>query len=155
MNSQIVIRGCNNSITLKEDGLIRGADILLSEDGNSVICKRGFNAGLRFVIQCLEGKKIVIDEDCMFSTDCEIWTSDAHSILDDKGNRINKAQDVTVGKHVWFGKHVVVMKGTEIPDGCMIGHSSLCTKGQYEANCVYVGNPARKVKEKITWEEPR
>lgn len=45
---------------------------------------------------------ITIGDDCMFSAQTIVRTSDAHSILAD-GKRINPGKNVVIGDHVWVG----------------------------------------------------
>ena len=139
---------------MDEVGVIRKAHILISGDNNSVMIGKRFNSGPGFRILCLEGKEVEIGNDCMFSTNCELRTSDDHSIFCGE-ERINPARNTLVGDNVWFGENVVCLKGAEIADGDVIGHSSICTKGIYEKNSIYVGSPARKIRNNITWEIER
>lgn len=52
---------------------------------------------------------------------------------------------VTLGKHVIVGAGSVVMPGVAIAEGCSVGAMSLVNKST-EAWGVYVGSPARKIK---------
>lgn len=103
-------------------------------------------------IASTEAKSIIIGDDCMFSDDIEIRNGDSHAILNFQHKRINEAKSVIIGNHVWLGAHVRVMKGSEIPDGCMIGNSSLAS-GKYDIkNALYAGLPAKLIKEHIIWD---
>lgn len=102
-----------------------------------------------------EGHKILIQEDCMFSEDIEIRNGDSHAILNNEGDRINNARDVTIGKHVWLGAHVRVMKGVKIADNCVVANSSVVTSSLNTNNSIYGGNPARLLKENIRWTRNR
>lgn len=96
-------------------------------------------------------RKIIIGKDCMFSSLIECRTGDSHSIIE-KGTkkRINYAEDIVVGNHVWIGKHSIILKGVTIGDNSIIGTSSLVTKN-VPNNCVAVGVPAKVVKENVDW----
>lgn len=53
---------------------------------------------------------------------------------------------ITIGADVWIGAHVTILRGSVIPDGCVIGACSLVTRHHtLEPYCVYVGNPLRKI----------
>jgi acetyltransferase-like isoleucine patch superfamily enzyme len=101
------------------------------------------------------GAMIGIGRDCMFSRDIDLRTSDSHSILDlATGARINKAEDIGVGDHVWLGAGVTVMKGVRIGDDAVVGMRSIVT-ADIPAHCVAVGSPARVVRRDTTWKRVR
>ena len=99
-----------------------------------------------------EGKAIVLDEDCMVSNGTIFRNSDSHSLLDLKGNRLNNAKDIYIGKHCWIGLRSLILKGTVIPKNTTIGAGSLCNKTYIEENTVIAGNPAKVVKTNVTWD---
>lgn len=53
---------------------------------------------------------------------------------------------IRVGKGVWIGANSVILPGVEIEDGCIIAAGSVVTKN-CEANSLYGGNPAKKIKD--------
>lgn len=50
-----------------------------------------------------------------------------------------------IGSNVWIGENAVILPGTKIGDGCVIGANSV-VKGEIPPNCIAVGTPARIVK---------
>ena len=54
-----------------------------------------------------------------------------------------------IGNNVWIGENVVILAGTLIGDGCIIGANSVL-KGKYGKNEIIVGAPAKAVKK---WDE--
>lgn len=54
-------------------------------------------------------------------------------------------QKVKIHNNVWLGANVVVLPGSVIKSGCIIGAGSI-VRGILEENSVYVGNPIRKIK---------
>ncbi len=53
----------------------------------------------------------------------------------------------SLGNEVLIGIGAIVLNGAVIPDGCLIGAGSLVAEGKVlEANSLYVGVPARKVR---------
>lgn len=105
-------------------------------------------------ITCAEHTNIFIGEDCMFATNNQIRTDDAHGIYDVKtGKRLNNSKDVYIGKHVWLGFNTVVLGGAFIGDGSVVGMNSLVKK-KFPNNCVIAGNPAKLIKKDIFWERP-
>lgn len=99
-----------------------------------------------------EGTSILIGDNNMFSHSLLVRTSDSHSILDEKGNRINCAQDIIIGNHVWIGLQVLILKGVVISDNCIVGARSIVTsKSPHNNNCIILGAPAKIVKEGVSW----
>jgi acetyltransferase-like isoleucine patch superfamily enzyme len=104
----------------------------------------------------LEGKNITIGSNCMISYDVAVRTSDAHSVVSaDSLKRINPAQDVVIGNHVWLAAHTLIQKGAKIGDGCIVGARSVVTKVFDEPNCVLAGVPAKVLKTNTTWDRAR
>ena len=58
------------------------------------------------------------------------------------------AKAITIGDGCWIGANVTVLPGVHIAKGCIIGACSVVTKDT-EANGLYVGNPARKIKRRL------
>lgn len=107
-------------------------------------------------IASTEGENIFIGDDCMFSNDVEIRNGDSHPILDkETGKRTNNAASVTIGNHVWITAHVRILKGAVIPDGSIIGNSSVLSGKFKDNNSIYAGMPAKQVKTNIMWERDR
>ena len=51
-----------------------------------------------------------------------------------------------IGNNVWIGENVVILPGSYIGDGCIVGANSVIS-GSYEENCIIAGCPG-KVKKK-------
>jgi acetyltransferase-like isoleucine patch superfamily enzyme len=97
------------------------------------------------------GLVISIGEDCMFSKNIAITTTDSHSIIDkSSGRRINKPANVTIGDHVWLGVGCHILKGVSIGNNSIIGAGSVVTKSVPEYS-IAAGNPVRNVKSNISW----
>jgi len=95
--------------------------------------------------------QMLIGSECMIAHDIEIRTGDSHSILDVKtGQRINKAKDVFIEDHVWVGAYAKILKGVHIHKGSVIALGAIVTKKVAE-NSVVAGNPAKLVKNGVSW----
>ena len=57
---------------------------------------------------------------------------------------------VSIGNNVWICTRAVVLKGSEIPNGCIVGANALITKKFDVENVIIAGNPASIKKEHIT-----
>ena len=103
-------------------------------------------------LSAIEGTEIRIGNDCLFSSDIDIRNGDSHSLVrNGTRERINPSEPVVIGDHVWVGKGVTILKGTIVPDNCVVGAASLLCKPYKTANCVLAGVPAKEVKQDINW----
>lgn len=96
---------------------------------------------------------VQIGSDCLISWDVLIMDTDFHSLYDKQGNRINQPKPVIIGNHVWIGCRCLLLKGTVIPNACVIAANSLVNGVLDVEGVVYAGNPARPVKEGVTWNQ--
>lgn len=99
--------------------------------------------------------KIIFGKNCLLSWDILVMDTDFHKIKDELGSIINEPQPITIGNDVWVGCRCLILKGTDIPNGCVIGAGSLVNKLLKNEHSVYVGNPIKCSKENILWEKER
>ena len=57
-----------------------------------------------------------------------------------------KGRGITIGHNNWFGAKSTVLDGADIRSGCVFGSASLALAGVYDDDAIYVGVPARKIK---------
>jgi len=101
------------------------------------------------------GSKVSIGEECMFANDIDLRCGDSHSILDAaSGERINFAEDIAIGRHVWVASHVIILKGVSIGADSVVAAGSIVTKS-CEPGSLLAGNPAKALKTGITWKRER
>ncbi len=153
----VYIRGNNNKIKIGEKcRFVKGGSLWIEDNG----CEIDVGDLTSFISAHLavteSGSKISIGRDCMFAYDIDVRTGDSHSIIDvDSGKRINHAADVRIGNHVWVASHVMILKGVNILDDCIIGAGSVVARSVDQKNVIYAGNPARVVKKNISWSRER
>jgi len=63
----------------------------------------------------------------------------------DEINYLEKKNSITIDNDVWIGRNVMILPGTRISAGCVIGARTIITK-DLEPYGVYVGSPARCIK---------
>jgi len=101
------------------------------------------------------GSKLVIGEECMLANDIDVRTGDSHSILEvSTGRRLNFAEDVSIGRHVWVASHVVILKGVSIGADSVVAAGSIVTQS-CPPGSLLAGNPARVIKSGISWNRER
>ncbi len=154
--TQFFISGNNNLITLGSDCSAYNTEFHIEQNGNEIRIGNGvtFHGRDSYPIHLAldEGSKIIIDEDCMFSNNIQMRSTDSHSIVDLHGNRLNPAKDIVIGKHCWLGLSCILLKGTEIAPHTVVAAGSVCSKNYSESNCIVAGNPAKVVKKEVDWD---
>lgn len=150
IKAEIVINGNNNRVLLDEGCEFTGR-ILVKGDNQTVSLGRHTTTAGVYIL-CSEGCNVIIGDYCMFSRKIEIRTTDAHSVIDRKtGNRVNGAQSIAIGNHVWVGVGAIINKGSAIADDCIVGALSFVNKQFLEESVVIAGTPAKVVKRDISW----
>jgi acetyltransferase-like isoleucine patch superfamily enzyme len=117
---------------------------------DTLVTGRGFCAwGIRVWVQ--GGTVCTIGDECLFSENIQIRTTDHHSIIDlQTAAQTNKPADVTVGRHVWIGANCIITKGTRIGEGAIIAPAALVS-GQVPRTQLWGGVPARMIRDNVSW----
>ena len=153
-NTSITTSGADCCVVIC-GGRIYGTKLVLEDDKSSIRIGRHFYMGSGHIAST-EGQAIIIGDNCMFSNDIEIRNGDSHSIIDMKnGIRTNDAKSVVIGNHVWLTAHTRVLKGSLIPDSCIIGNSAIVSGRLEKSHAIYGGHPLQVLKENITWNRDR
>lgn len=105
-----------------------------------------------------QGKKIIIGKDCMFSSYVTLFAGDGHTIMDVNEKRpLNLFNEfghpknaLVLGNHVWVGYRSLIMAGTNVGDGSIIG-AQTTLKGKYPNNTSIAGSPARELRRDVAW----
>lgn len=105
-------------------------------------------------INTAEETDVIIGDDCMIASNTILRTHDSHPIFDIITQaRINVAESIIIGAHVWLGDQVIVLGGARIGEGSIIGIRGLVT-GTIPNNSIAAGSPARVIRTNIAWERP-
>lgn len=98
------------------------------------------------------GSQISIGDNCLFSYDLIIRTSDTHTIYDNKTREVlNRSENITIGNHVWIAARALILKGAEISDNSVVAAGAIVTKKFSEPNCLIAGIPAKIKRREINW----
>jgi acetyltransferase-like isoleucine patch superfamily enzyme len=131
------------------------ADLAFEDTGCTITIGAGTTIEGGHLAAVEPGSSVTLGDDCMLSDGIDIRTSDSHAIFDAaSGRRLNPPADVCLGRHVWLGTHVAVLKGVTIGDGTVIGARSVVT-GDVPAGCIAAGVPARVLRDGVTWTRER
>lgn len=102
-----------------------------------------------------EQKHLFIGNDCLLSFGIWIRNADPHLIYDAESHkRINPTKSIYIGDHVWIGQSAMILKGTQIESGSIIGAMSVVSNKKIGANSSWAGNPAKKIREGLFWNRP-
>jgi len=148
----IEVSGVNNYIKLAPDIKVNGVlRIYISGCGSQITIGKDctFQGLSRVFVH--ETSSILIGNDCMFSDNIFITSSDMHPIHDDSGDRINKASSIKIGDHVWLCMDARILKGVNLGKGSIVGLGAIVTSGTYQDRIILAGNPAKIVKTGISW----
>lgn len=157
----IKIYGDNNRIEIKENASINlELTIRIGQNHSNYgkACNTVFEVGKSTTIGSVEYRTLnsnarcIIGENCLFSTGITIYNTDAHPVYDIFTNEIiNKVREIRIGNHCCIGLNATILKNTQIADDSICGLGSVLS-GKYEKpHCAIAGNPAKVVKENVTW----
>ena len=94
---------------------------------------------------------IHIGDNCIFGANVTLRTCNGHHIFDyDTRERICRPESITIGKHVWIGKEVMLFGGASIGDGSIVGARSI-TSSEFGNNVMILGHPAKVIRESVIW----
>lgn len=151
VNSRIYIKGNNNKLIIKNNVIIRNSIIEIIGNNCTIIIGNNCMIGHDCYLSAKEENiTLSIDDNCGLSRNVKVMTSDGHPIFQND-KRINEAKDIIISNNVWIGDNVTILKNVNIGSNSVLGINSLVTKN-VPNNCVVAGNPARVIKENITWE---
>lgn len=95
---------------------------------------------------CSEGEGIYIGANTLIGLNFEVSDSDFHDLHPDRRTTgIPKTGKVTIGKNVFIGSNVKILKGVTIGDNSVIANSSIVTKSIPD-NMIAGGYPAKVIK---------
>jgi len=134
------------------NSILQGVSFCMEKDNNEIRIGDNFNCHGNTELAALEGTKILIGNDALFSANIKYRTGDSHSILDVvTGARTNPSKDIIIGNHVWVGNSVCVLKGAVIGSHSIVGIGSVVTGKSFPDNSILGGNPARLIKSNVDW----
>lgn len=99
-----------------------------------------FNGNVKII--CFNNIKIGNGFICAW--DSQIMDTDFHKIEDFSHKRINEDRPIIIGNHVWIGTGCLILKGTVIPDNCVIAARSVVSKKMCYENVIYGSNSVIK-----------
>lgn len=122
-----------------------GVKICCGENGHLVLNKKT-SININSEIICMDN--IELGENAMVSWDVLIIDSDFHQIVED-GIRKPITAPIIIGSNVWIGCRSVVLKGSTVPNGCIIAANCTVSNSFNKKNVIIVGK--RIIAENVSW----
>ncbi|MDO5638279.1 MAG: acyltransferase [Neisseria sp.] len=146
---QNIICRKNTFISLLTSGGGRPSGDLTCKIGDDVT----FNGNTNIIL-AEKDNSISVGKGSLFANNVTLSTTDSHAIFcTESEERINPAQDIFIGNHVWLCENVTVLKGSYIPNNCVCGIGSIINQQFSEENTILAGIPAKIVRRNIRWEQ--
>ena len=139
-----VIKCTNNSKISICNSVVSSGTMILADHGGTINIKNSF-IGRNCVIVARE--KINIDSNCQIAE--MVVIRDQNHNFGAKGKTIEEQgfsiAPIEIQNNVWLGAKVTVIAGTTIRKNTVVGANAV-VRGKLDANAVYVGIPAKKIK---------
>jgi len=98
----------------------------------------------------IANKHVKIGENVLVSWEVLIMDTDFHPIYC-HDEHINPDMKIEIGQNVWIGCRCIILKGSVIPDGNVIGAGTTVSNEIEVTSSILLGVPLRVVKSGITW----
>lgn len=100
-----------------------------------------FRNSAQMTIICM--KSIIIGDNVLTSWDTSVLDTDFHYIKNlSTGSYNEKELPVIIGNNSWLCMGCTVLKGSVIPDACIVSSKTVVNKQFTEPHCILMGNPA-------------
>ena len=127
-----------------------GEGISLRCDEGILVFGKNFSTNKNCNISC--NYKLNFEDNVLIGWNVIFRDSDGHKIYLNNIEKESK-RDVIIRKNVWICSYTNILKGTEIPEGCVVAWRSLVMKKFSVKNCIIGGSPAKVIQENIIWKK--
>ena len=142
----------NGDITIETPCSFGQGCRIISEKNSRLEIGKGFVNSAKLIIS--NRGHIKIGTDCLISWNTWICDTDFHKVVDTDTCAVsNPNGEVIIGNNVWMAANSQIMKGAQIPDGCIIGMGAMVNHGFTESNCLLAGFPAKVKRQNVTWKK--
>jgi acetyltransferase-like isoleucine patch superfamily enzyme len=135
------------SATLLIEGAVRfgdGARILAGPGATVTI---GDDTHFDGDSRLISATQVSIGAGCAIAWEVLIMDTDFHRV----DGRLTGDAATIIGDHVWIGAAAKILKGVSVGDGAVIAAGAIVTR-DVPAGALVAGNPARVVRESVTWD---
>lgn len=150
-NSCIIFNGNNSLVYLSKSSSSYKVSIMIHNDSACYFGGSTYFGGV-INISLSERKNVIFGSNLLISTGISVRTADPHLIFDCSSyKRVNPSKSVFVGDHVWVGQDALLLKGTRIGSGSIVGARAVVQK-EIPSNSTCGGVAAKVIKEGIFWD---
>jgi maltose O-acetyltransferase len=104
----------------------------------------GHNVAVNNGFLVIAAKSVEIGDGCLIGKGVQILDFDAHGVApEERRTSIGRIAPVALGRNVWVGNDAILLKGTRIGDNSIVAAGTVAPGGDYPADVVLGGNPAR------------
>lgn len=135
INRGNVVFGTGSKICVFKNAELIIGDNFENTANVTIICTREIFVGCNFLASW---KTCIVDNDF----------HSVENLVD--GSFSNMESPLHIGDNVWMGMGATLLKGSQIPNGCIIGADAIVNKKYKEENCLIAGNPAIIKKRNVT-----
>ena len=148
----IMFQGNNNTIVINDDTSLYDIKLHLRGNNNRIVIGKSVYMDGNCEFCVADGTEISIGDKCMIAKNISVRTTDGHYIANEEGVIINPSRNINIGNHVWIGRDAIILKGSSIPQDCIVAAKSVVTsKLNAKKNSLLMGIPAKIYKERINW----
>jgi acetyltransferase-like isoleucine patch superfamily enzyme len=144
-----VVIDLRGKLVIAESVTIGLGTLVRVEKSGKIVIGNGVAIGAKSVLFCEDS--IIIGDNTITSWDCQIMDTDTHSIKDTDSLKVyERSKPVVIGERCWIGNHVLINKGTVLPDDVIVAACSLCNKNYtpiIEPFSIIGGVPAKLISE--------
>lgn len=150
-NAKFAFEGSNSIVYLSSSMNSQYSFTLVIYNDSTFFIGREGNMSSPVNINIQENQNVIIGADCSLSSGVNIRTADIHPIYDNQTKqRINFAQSVFIGDHVWIGHLAYISRGVKIGSGAIVENNSFVPhNAKIRSNSLVVGNPVKIEKQNV------
>lgn len=141
----VVEIGDNCSFGYKMGGFHRGGCIELQARYRNSKIKIGNNIATNNNIMLCAANYIEIGDNTLIGQYVTIMDHEAHGIAPDKRRQLGEIGKVIIGRNVWLGNNVTILKNSVIGDNTIVAVGAVVS-GKFPANVIIGGVPAKIIK---------
>ncbi|GAB5517432.1 MAG: hypothetical protein Rhob2KO_51570 [Rhodopirellula baltica] len=133
---------------LGEFSIGAGTFIMVGENAHLTIVGRrdSTGSGITSNTRIMVNQSMTIGADCIIAWDVFLTDCDWHQIGEDV-----PAAPVVLGDRTWVAKGASILKGTTIGSDSVVACGSVVPGKTYSSHSLIAGNPARVVRQNVTW----
>lgn len=148
--SSALVLGSNSQFSVLGDFEI-GQNVAISLSQGATMTIGGqfdsSGAGITADTKVMVERSLSIGKDAIIAWGCTITDSDWHNI-----SGRERCAPVSIGDDVWISHEVSILKGADIPKGCIVGARSVVGYAKYPENSFIAGAPAAVKRQGVSWE---